>query len=78
MFRTISSRGLGSQREIACPTAHCVDTAQPPESRPTKTETYCHLYHSVRIEIVSDKSLPKTGVSAVLAGDFWEILAEVV
>ena len=30
----------------------------------------CHLYHSVRSQFVSGESLLKTGVSAVLAGDF--------
>jgi hypothetical protein len=34
--------------------------------------------HLIIAEIVSAESLPKTGVSAVLAGDFREILARVV
>jgi len=54
-----------------------IDTAQRPESRPTKTKTHCHLYHSVVSKIISARSLLKTGISAVLAGDFWEILARV-
>jgi hypothetical protein len=51
--------------------------AQPPENRPTKTETHCHLYRAVGSKFVSAKSLPKTGISAVWAGDFRGILAKV-
>ena len=36
-------------------------TAQPPESRPTKTETHCHLYHSVRIEPRLREKSPENG-----------------
>jgi hypothetical protein len=45
---------------------------------PAETETHCHLYRAVGSKFVSVESLLKTGVSAVWAGDFWEILAEVV
>jgi hypothetical protein len=67
----------GGQREVASYTAHCIDTAQPPESQPTKTETHGHLYHQCRSKSVSAKSLPKTGISGKLAGDFRQFLAKV-
>src|SRR5712675_2855332 len=60
-------------------TAHGVVTyLQLPENRSAKTEAHCHLYRPVGSKFVSAESLHKTGVSAVLAGDFREILARVV
>ena len=54
-----------------------VRSGSPPESRPTKTETHCHLYHSVRSKLSPPQSLLKTGISADLPGDYREILAKV-
>jgi hypothetical protein len=45
---------------------------------PAETEMHYRSYRSVGSKFVSAGSLPKTGVSAVLAGDFSDILAEVV
>jgi len=55
--------------------AIAVHTA-PPSSRP-KGQIHCHPHRSVVIEPVSAQSLLKTGFSAVLAGDFRQILARV-
>jgi hypothetical protein len=41
------------------------------------TRNYCHPYHSVGSKPVSAQSLLKTGISAVLARDFRQILARV-
>jgi len=38
---------------------HCIGTAQPPDSRTTKTETHCHLYRSVGSNLVPLKVSPK-------------------
>jgi hypothetical protein len=42
-----------------------------------ETKIDCRSYHLVRSEFVSAESLTKTGISAVLIGDFREILARV-
>ena len=54
----------------------CINAAQPPEPA-DKGGNHCRLYHQVGSKFVSAESLPKTGVSAFLAGDFQEILAKV-
>jgi hypothetical protein len=48
------------------------------ESTNSTSRFHCQLYRPVRSKFVSTESLPKTGVFAVAAGDFSEILAVVV
>jgi hypothetical protein len=44
---------------------------------PKRAQIHCQLYHAVVIELVSANRLPKTGISAVWAGDFRHFLAKV-
>ena len=54
-------------------TAHRIDTAQPHESRPTKTETHCRPYRAVAIEPVSVNRLLQNGN---FCGVGWRLLAD--